>query len=50
VVSADGMQACLAAWEQPSETRLQDAQAPRMVGYVGQLLGAPGGAGHHVPP
>ncbi len=107
VISADGVHACLAAWEQPSESRLPDAQrrfevlwsfdpavvadavavaaellsslgaglaarlesvrpdagadpepalrdggalAQRMVGYLGQLLGAPGGAGHHVPP
>jgi DICT domain-containing protein len=107
VISADAVQACLAAWEQPSETRLPDAQrrfevlwsfdpavvadavtvtaelitplapkvarrleaaraeggpspetalhhggalAQRMVGYLGQLLTASGGAARHVSP
>ena len=106
IISADTVQACLAAWEQPSEGPLPDAQrrfevlwsfdpavvadavavaaellaplapgtaarlgaartdgglgpeaalenggalAQRMIGYLGQLLAAPGGAGADVP-
>jgi DICT domain-containing protein len=107
VISAEAVQACLAAWEQPSETRLPDAHrrfevlwsfdpavvadavavtaellsplapevagrlesvradggpgpeaalhhggalAQRMVGYLGQLPTAPGGAARRVSP